>query len=356
MRILYAIGSWGLGHAARSLPVLEALQADGHDLTVISSGRALLMLRRELGDRCEFLDWPHFPHTVGRSAAALYARTAVALPAMLRVMTWERQATRTLLRRRRFDRIVSDNRYGVQDPAVPSFHVTNNVRFLAPGRVAVLEWALEAFNYAWFRGLRRVIVPDTPEDALAGDLAHRLRIFPSRLLAYVGLLSPVRARDTGQDLDVFITISGPEPQRSLLERLVRSQLASIPGKVVVTRGRPEGSDVERVGAVDVHDFLGRKHQEEMMNRARVIIGRPGFSTLTSVAEVERKAVFIPTPGQTEQQYLAAFHHARGAIYAAPQARARLADAIDAAVQRSGLTARVKTAEAVRRVVELIRAG
>jgi len=356
MRILYAVGSWGLGHAARSLPVIQALRGDGHELTVISHGRALLMLRRELGQGCEFLDWPHFPHTVGRSAPGLYFRTALAIPAMLRVMVRERQATRDLLRHRRFDRIVSDNRYGVQDPAIPSFHITNNVRFLAPGRLAPLEWALEAFNYAWFRGLRRVIVPDTPEDALAGDLAHRLRIFPPQLLAYVGLLSPVRARPTARDVDVFITLSGPEPQRTILERLVREQLSSIPGRVVVTLGRPEGSTMAWVGPTPVFDFLDREHQEEMMNRARVVVARPGFSTLTAVAEVERQAVFIPTPGQTEQMYLASYHHAQGTIYAAPQARLRLAEAIAAASRRRGLAARVKTLQAVRRVLEAIEAG
>ncbi|MDQ7842669.1 MAG: glycosyltransferase family protein [Armatimonadota bacterium] len=356
MRILYAVGSWGLGHAARSLPVLEALHRDGHELTVISHGRALLMLRRELGHRCEFLEWPHFPHTVGRSALGLYLRTALAIPAMLRVMVWERRATGELLRRRRFDRIVSDNRYGVQDRRVPSFHITNNVRFLAPGRLRPLEWVLEAFNYAWFRGLRRVIVPDTPEDALAGDLAHRLRIFPPELLAYVGLLSPVRARPMPRDVDVFITISGPEPQRSILERLVRAQLAGLPGRVVVTLGRPEGSGVERLGAAEVYDFLDRRPQEEMMNRARVVVARPGFSTLSAVAEVERQAVFIPTPGQTEQMYLATYHHARGTIYAASQTRLRLPEAVAEAARRSGLRARVKTAEGVRRVVELVSAG
>ncbi|HXF81146.1 MAG TPA: glycosyltransferase family protein, partial [bacterium] len=112
MRILYAVGSWGLGHAARALPILRALRAAGHELTVISSGRALLFLRRELAEAVQFLDWPHFPHTLGRNRAEFFIRSALALPAFLRVMYWERARTRELLRGRRFDRIVSDNRYG----------------------------------------------------------------------------------------------------------------------------------------------------------------------------------------------------------------------------------------------------
>lgn len=356
MRILYAIGSWGLGHASRSLPVLEALRAAGCELTVVSSGRALLLLRREVGDRVEFLDWPHVPTTLGRSALEFYVRSAAAVPAFLRVMAGERAQTRALLRRRRFDRIVSDNRYGVQDAEVPSFHVTNSVRFLAPGRLAIIEWLLEAFNYRWFRGLRRVIVPDTEEDALAGDLAHRLRIFPPALLAYVGILTPIRTRSTVQDLEAFISISGPEPQRSILERIIRRQRYQVPGQVVVALGRPEAPGVERVGTMELHGFLERAAQEEMINRARVIVARPGFSTISAVAEVGRRALFIPTPGQTEQVYLAAYHRSRGTVYAASQHRLHLAEDLALAAQRPGLDARIKTAAAVRRVVDLVLAG
>lgn len=356
MRILYAIGSWGLGHAVRSLPVLEALRGAGCELTVVSSGRALLLLRRELGGDAAFLDWPHVPHTVGRGALEFYLRSAAAVPAFLRVMTWERAQTRALLRRRRFDRIVSDNRYGVQDPGVPSFHITNSVRFLAPGRMQAIEWLLEAFNYRWFRTLRRVVVPDTQEDALAGDLAHGLRIFPPRLLAYVGILTPIRARPVAPDLDAFISISGPEPQRSILERIVRDQLPRLPGRIVVALGRPEAPGAERVGTAEVYGFLERGAQEEMFNRARVVAGRPGFSTISAVAEVGRRALFIPTPGQTEQVYLAAYHRSRGAVHAASQHRLRLAGDLVLAAQRPGLTARVKTSDAVRRVVDLVLAG
>lgn len=356
MRILYAIGSWGLGHASRSVPILEALRGAGCALTVISHGRALLLLRRELPGDVELLEWPHVPHTLGRTALEFTLRSAAAIPAFLRVMVWERAQTRALLQRRRFDRIVSDNRYGVQDPAVPSFHVTNSVRFLAPGRIAAIEWLLEAFNYRWFRNLRRVIVPDTAADALAGDLAHRLRIFPPRLLAYVGILSPIRARPLTQDLDAFISISGPEPQRSILERIVRDQLPHLPGRIVVALGRPEVSTVERVGATDLYGFLERAAQEEMINRARVIVARPGFSTISALAEVGRRALFIPTPGQTEQVYLAAYHQSRGTVHAAPQHRLRLADDLTVAAQRPGLQAQVKTAAAVRQVVDLVLAG
>lgn len=356
MHILYAIGSWGLGHATRSLPVVRALLARGHDVTVVSHGRALLLLRRELPRDLEFLDWPHVPHTLARTPLGFYLRSAAAIPAMLRIMHAERIWTQELLRHRRVDRLVADNRYGVQDPSVPSFHITNSVRFIAPGRVRFIEDLLERFNYQWFRGLRCVIVPDTVEDALAGELAHGLRVFPSELLAYVGIVSHVRARPVEQDLDLFVSISGPEPQRTLLEQAVRRQLPGFGGKVVVTLGRPEAPGKERIGSAEVYGFLDGAAQEEMLNRARVVAARPGYSTLCALAEIGTRALLIPTPGQTEQVYLGAYHHGRGSVWSVPQSALHLAAGAGAAAARPGLRARTRTDQAVARIVTLITAG
>jgi len=361
MRVLYAVGSWGLGHATRSLPVIQALLERGVEVTVVCTGRALLLLRQELMERCEFLDWPDVPQTLGRSALEFYARSALAIPHMLLVMLRERSWTENLLRRRRFDRIVSDNRYGVQHPAVPSFHLAHSLRFIAPRRVALLEWLLEAFNYRWFCGLRRILVPDTPEDRLSGDLAHRLRVFPPKLLAYIGVLSRIRARDLPQDLDLFVTLSGPEPQRTMLEEVIRRQLAAwrpaATGlRVVVALGRPEAPHREEVDGVEVYGYLDARAQEEMVNRAHLVVARSGYSTIMELAEVERRAVLVPTPGQTEQVYLAAYHERRGTIRAVSQSRLALPRDVAVAATRPGLRAREKTEVAVRRAVDLILAG
>jgi len=359
MRILYAVGSWGLGHATRSLPVITGLLDRGSAVTIVSTGRALLLLRQALGDRCVYLDWPDVPQTLGRTAVEFYLRSALALPWMLQAMQRERALTARLHHAQRFDRIVSDNRYGVQHPDVPSFHVAHSLRFLAPGRLAPLEWALEAFNYRWFAGLRRILVPDTRADRLSGDLAHGLRIFPAERLAYIGILSRLRARPVPRDLDVFITLSGPEPQRALLEGIIRRQIAAgaLRGRsVVVALGRPEAPGVERFNGCEIHGYLDQAGQEEMVNRAQVVVGRAGYSTIMDLAELERRAVLIPTPGQTEQVYLAGYHGRRGTVRAVSQGRLRLDRDVADAAGRPGLGAPEKTAASVRRAVDLILAG
>ncbi len=275
-------------------------------------------------------------------------------------MVRERALTTAFVRARRIDRIVSDNRYGVQHPGVPSFHVAHGLRFLAPRRLRLVERGLEAFNYRWFAGMRRVLVPDTPEDELSGDLAHHLAIFPRSLLAYVGILSSVRARPLPQDIDLFITLSGPEPQRTRLERRVLQQLRARregrSSRIVVALGRPEAPGDERLEGCQIFGYLDRRAQKEMMNRARVVMARAGYSTIMELAEVERRAVLVPTPGQTEQEHLASRHHRLGAVWSVGQDQLQLDRDVAAAAARPGLRARTKTAEAVRRSVALIMAG
>ncbi|MDQ7820626.1 MAG: glycosyltransferase family protein [Armatimonadota bacterium] len=355
MRILYGVGSWGLGHATRSLAVLERLLAAGAEVTVVSAGRALALLRRELGDRCALLAWPDVPQTLGRTAWGFYLRSALAVPAMLRVMAAERAATAALHRHRRFDRIVSDNRYGIQHRDVPSFHVAHSLRFLAPGRVRLIELLLEAFNCRWFGRLRKVIVPDSPQDRLAGDLAHDLRVFPPSLLAYVGPLCSVRPLPLPEDVDVFVTLSGPEPQRTLLERRILRQVRGLEGRVVVALGRPEDAG-GGLGGAEVYPYLDRRRQQEMLARARVVVSRSGYTTVCELATLGKRAVLVPTPGQTEQAYLARYHDLRGAVRAASQDALDLARDTAAAAARPGLRATVTADEAAQRAAALILDG
>lgn len=356
MRILYAIGSWGLGHATRSLPVVTALVDGGADVTVVSTGRALAVLRADLGGRADFLDWPDVPQTVSGTAWGFYLRTGAAIPWMLAALRRERAWTAQLLRRRRVDRIVSDNRLGIQHPDVPTFHIVHGLHSIAPARIAFLERSLEAFNYRWLGHLRGIIVPDTRIDRLSGDLGHRLEVFRPEQVTYAGILSRLRRRQLPQDLDLFVTLSGPEPQRSMLERIVLRQLPSVRARTVVALGKPDVCSHTRIGTADVYGYLDRTAQEEMMNRARVVVCRGGYSTIMDLAELQRRTVLIPTPGQTEQVYLARYHHARGTALAADQRRLDLgASAARAAVLRP-LHASVTTGDTVRRIASLVLAG
>jgi UDP-N-acetylglucosamine transferase subunit ALG13 len=221
------------------------------------------------------------------------------------------------------------------------------------------ERRLEAFNRRWLGHLRAVIVPDTREDRLSGDLGHRLEVFPPERVVYAGILSRLRAQPRPvppRDVDLFVTLSGPEPQRSMLERVVIRQLPSLGIRAIVTLGTPDVRTHRRIGDADVYGFLDRAAQEEMMNRARIVVCRAGYSTIMDLAEVRRRAVLIPTPGYTEQVYLARYHHARGTALAVNQGRLDLSAAAAQGSRLPPLYASVTTDDAVRTITALIRAG
>src|SRR5690242_9819096 len=131
---------------------------------------------------------------------------------------------------------------------------------------------------------------------------------------YIGPLSTAQPMDVAQDVDVFFSVSGIEPQRGLLEDLVLEALPKLSGRIVVTLGKPGNDDgVREIDGAIVYDYLNRERQAEMLNRAKLVMTRSGYTTLMELAALGRKALFVATPGQSEQEYLARFHRDRKSV-------------------------------------------
>ncbi len=310
-RILFAVGYWGLGHATRDLPLIRGLLDEGCEVIVGCDGPPLALLRRELAGACEVIRLPGAPLPMDSTPLRFYTRYTLLLVPLLLAKNSQHAEVERLVRERRIDLVVSDNRYGCYSWAVPSYMLLHGVRFIAPFGRWWLEPALEYFNYRAFAPFMRVLVPDYAIHSLSGALSHDLRFLPPERLAYIGHLSSLRRRAVAQDLDYFISISGPEPQRGMLERTLLAQVQGLPGRGVMALGRPELRSVEQRAGCTVYGYLDRAAQEEMMNRARVVVSRSGYTTLMELAELGKRALLIPTPGQTEQEYLGAFHQAQG---------------------------------------------
>jgi len=255
---------------------------------------------------------------LGRTPFRFYFKYTVTLP----VIWWDtfRQHVdlEALLRTNRFDVLVSDNRYAAWSRKLPSYLIAHGLRFIAPGRNHVLELGLERFNARAFAPYTRILVPDFERDDLSGDLSHGLRFYAPQQIRYLGVLSSVPRTDVPADLDAFISISGPEPQRTILERTVLTQLAGAPGRGLVALGRPGMAHHGQVNGWEIAGYLGRSEQAEAMNRCRLAVIRAGYSTIMELAETGKPALLIPTPGQTEQEYVAGYLRDRGHHFMAEQ--------------------------------------
>jgi len=361
VRILYGVCAWGLGHATRSLPILRRLVAD-HEVLVYSDGAALAYLRRELGQRAAFLPATvPYPNIFGGTTLAL--RFFASAPRLVQTMRAEYRETQRLVAAHGVDRVVSDSRWGVSSPRVPSLFITHHLKQLAPPRLGVAERLTEWVTWrAIHRRYRRILVPDVAEDdGLSGRLAHELHCYAPSQLVYLGLLSdltPGRHAPAHPEvrLDTLVVLGGPEPSRSRLEARLLPDLARLPGRTVVLRGLPAGDGPPwPTGAVEAVRHASRDERDRLFGAAQVVVGRSGYSTLMDVAQVGARALLVPMRGQTEQEYLAVRLARKGLIHTVSEQQVDLVRDVPLARLRAGLDGFMRPGDgaAARAVAEIL---
>jgi UDP-N-acetylglucosamine transferase subunit ALG13 len=308
------------------------------------------MLKQELGESASFAELGdyHPPNTLNPSFLAL--GTFLRSPSHVMAMDREHDFVRKLLMEEKVDAIFSDNRFGFYSRHTPSFFMTHQLRILNPLGLKILEYATEIYNRWFLKRCTGVLVPDFEEDGLAGRLDHDLSIINERKLNYIGVLSEFKYRPTVQDVDVFVSISGPEPQRTAFENLVQRQIDGFEGKVVMSLGKPEDS-----GQKDPNfkGFLTREEREEVLNRAKIVVARSGYSTLMDLCALRKKGLLIPTPGQVEQEYLAKYHMKRKTYYCVSEKKLRLQSQLDDALSYRPPRLRHSSEKAVKKAVDII---
>jgi hypothetical protein len=339
-RVLYGIYHWGLGHATRSLGLIQALLARGDAVTiVIAPGAGMRLLKSELGDACEFFPFADTPAPFSRYPAIFYLRMATAMPWVLAGFRAEHRLAERLVAERHFDCVVSDSRFGLWSAAVPSYCILHSIHQVVPFFSAFTQRVAEWGQRNLLRGFTKILIPDVAENGgLSGWLGHDPDFdWGEGRLVYIGPLSSVRRMDVEQDIDVFFSVSGIEPQRGLLEELALESLPKLSGRIVVTLGRPgEGSEPCSIDGATVYNYLDRGRQAEMLNRAKLVMTRSGYTTLMELAGLGRKALFVATPGQSEQEYLARFHRDRGHVWSEEQKRLDIPRDLERARAASGI--------------------
>jgi len=318
MKIIFSICSWGLGHSTRSLPIIRKLLSEGNALTIISSGRSLELLKKEIGDQATYVDIPDYPMLLSENSRQFIAKSLVYWPLFIKRMEEGLQALGRLLQRQECDLIVSDGRYDMYSKKIPSFFISHQMRIMNPLRITLLERGSETFNMFFFKRFKGIIIPDFKDDSYAGDLSHNLSKIDENSLHYVGLLSDFKRTECTKDIDYFISLSGPEPQRSILEKKIIKQLDHLSGNIILTLGKTEMKETDLKQRIQTYNFLSKDQREDLLNRSKVVISRSGYSTISDLAVIGTKALMIPTPGQVEQEYLASFHHDKGTCVAIDQ--------------------------------------
>lgn len=300
MNIIVAPLNWGLGHATRMIPIIQALLDKKHNIHLASDGEALTVLKRT---------FPTLPTTELPSYNIQYKhkslfRNSLSLSVnMLRAIPKEKKAISLLAKAINADIIISDNRYGCHTSFTKNIFVTHQLN-IPTGNLT--EKAVNIINQQLLKPFNDIWVPDFPDvPNLAGKLSHVTTI---KKIKYIGALSrflPIQHHR--KTIDVLAILSGPEPQRSHFETIISQQLSNTNLKTIIVRGKPQDHFPTPPNVIH---YACTSELSKLIASSKMIISRSGYSTIMDFTTIglfsntETKILFVPTPGQPEQIFLA----------------------------------------------------
>ncbi|MEL4456861.1 glycosyltransferase [Lutimonas vermicola] len=299
-KILVAPLNWGLGHATRCIPVIEALIRYDFEPILAGDGTSLDLLKQEFPGLRHY-ELPSTEVEYAKNGGLLKYKILSQAPKFMRAVSLEKKKTLEIHKKEKLSGIISDNRFGVRLKEVPSIYITHQLQVLS-GATSFLSTALHEqiigkFKECW--------IPDDASKGLAGKLSS-----PSRktdFYKYIGPLSRFTHHEMRKEWDLLAVLSGPEPQRRMLEEKLKEQLRWYEGKSMIVRGIVEKHQKTTIeGKTTMVNYMLHRELRDTIERSRLIISRSGYSSIMDLFTLEAKAFFIPTPGQYEQEYLAAY--------------------------------------------------
>lgn len=314
--MLVAPLDWGLGHATRCIPLIRGLLDAGMEVVLAAEGAQAALLSREF-PALECLPLFGYRARYSKSSWTLPFTMMLQSPQLFRTIRKEREWLEAILDTHSIDLVISDNRYGLSSKKIPCIFITHQLTIKA--QFGWLENILQKINYRFINRFTCCWVPDAGgNENLAGILSHPKKL-PAVPVHYIGMLARFAPQRMEQKFDVCIVLSGPEPQRTLLEEKIAPALISAEGKVALVRGKPEAGGMIALGPhVTVYNHLTTEDLQQLVLQSQLIISRSGYTTLMEMVALGKKMLLIPTPGQTEQEYLAERLQRMGVCCAAKQ--------------------------------------
>jgi hypothetical protein len=328
--ILLAPLDWGLGHATRCIPIIKELMDQGFDVTLASSGPQKFLLQSEF-PRLRMLDLPGYDVRYGLTGLSTRLKIIGQIPKILIQIKRENRWLADLLTRETFHAVISDNRYGLHHPGLWSVFITHQLK-IQSGFGKRADQLLAFIHYRYLLKFSCCWIPDLEkENSLGGLLSHPSRL-PSMPVRYIGVLSRFKKlRSSGFLYDLLIMISGPEPQRSIWERKILEQLPKLKARVLLLRGLPDGPEIPQgPPQVLILNHLQTKDLNQALSEASLVMCRPGYSSLMELMAMGKKSILVPTPGQSEQEYLGGYLYERKRAFTVGQEDFDLASTLNGA--------------------------
>jgi uncharacterized protein (TIGR00661 family) len=330
MKIIVCPMNWGWGHATRVIPVINKCLESGHEVVIGSSGTSAKLLKSE---------FPSLEHIKLPSNKVKYSwRNSQVLvllsqlPFFLFSLIREHIYIKKINRKYHFDVIISDNRYGIRSPGAYNIFITHQLNIIFPKSVKALSGIFHYIHHKLMNKFNEIWVPDDKSNLnVSGVLSDYLKK-PGKINE-TGILSrfsnsSVSKKNTPH-YDLLIILSGPEPQRTVLEKKLFEQLKNTDMKILLIRGSFTSLNINP-STLEVCSYMDSKTLEQTMQCSKMVLCRSGYSSIMDLIRLRKQAILIPTPGQTEQEYLAERMKKRGLFYSVNQDNMQIQQDIRAA--------------------------
>lgn len=297
--ILIAPLNWGLGHATRCIPIIKALQENDFIPIIASDGIALELLRKEF-PYVKTLKLPSYQIEYAKNGKNFKWKLLQNFPKMMQAVLNEKKIIKKWVKKHDIDGIISDNRLGVFSKKVPSVFITHQLNVMTGNTT----WITSKLHQHIIKKYLECWVPDVEGTRnLSGKLGHIEN--PDFELKYIGPLSRMQKKEIPKVYDLMIILSGPEPQRGMLEDKLKKEVLHFGGNIIFIKGVIEKEQKkEQIENVVYYNFMNTRQLEQTFNESEIVLCRSGYTTIMDLAKLEKKTFFIPTPGQYEQEYLA----------------------------------------------------
>jgi uncharacterized protein (TIGR00661 family) len=315
-RILVTPLDWGLGHATRCIPIINELIYLHCEVLIAASGNSFFLLKKEFPN-LEILRTKGRKIKYSASTGWLPFKLILQVPIIFFHTVKENLWLKKIVINYKIDAVISDNRFGMYCKAIPSVYITHQL-LIKTGNV-FLEKIAQKLHYHFIKNYDHCWIPDYKENGLAGELSHQENA-PANIL-YIGPLSRFKLlNDVPNTYDILVSISGPEPQRTIFEKLVLSQLKDFKESILFVRGLPhEKEDLKTNNkSITIVNHLSGEELNKVFQQSRMIISRSGYTTIMDLVKIAKKSILVPTPGQAEQEYLSEYLMKKKYFYSVEQ--------------------------------------
>lgn len=315
-RILVAPLDWGLGHATRCIPIINELISQNCEVYIAAAGSSFFLLKKEFPTTV-FLRIHSYKIRYSRNKRWLPFKLFLQFPGIIFSIWKEKLWLKKIINKYSIDAVISDNRFGLYSKKNPSVYITHQLLIKTGNTFS--EKFIQKVHYYFIKKFSNCWVPDFKENGFAGELSHQKNM-PSNIL-YLGPLSRFEKQtDVPKIYDLLISISGPEPQRTIFEKMILFQLKTCNKKILLVRGLPEENkepDIIR-DSIKIVNHLSGDDLNRAFQQSELIISRSGYTTIMDLMKLGKNAILIPTPGQTEQEYLSNYLMEKKIFYSAGQ--------------------------------------